>query len=75
MRVRMYEHKAVMDAGRERTFSPGVEYDLPHGLAAPWVAAGCAVAVVAAVTHDAAHGATPAPSAPRLSTGGKGSRR
>ncbi len=41
----MYEHKAVMDAGRERTFSPGESYDLPSVLAAQWVAAGVAVPV------------------------------
>lgn len=38
----MREHKAVMDAGRERTFSPGIVYELPDGLAQQWCASGAA---------------------------------
>lgn len=45
MNVRMYEHKAVMDAGRERTFSPDVVYDLPPVIAEQWVRSGVARAV------------------------------
>lgn len=48
MLVRMYEHKALMDAGRERTLSPGVVYDVSPVLGSQWVQAGVAVEEAAA---------------------------
>jgi hypothetical protein len=47
MNIRMYEHKAVMDAGTERSYSPGVTYDVPPVIAEQWVARGMARAVEA----------------------------
>jgi hypothetical protein len=55
MQVLMREHKAVMDAGRERTFSPGVTYELPDGLAQQWCASGAATSVAAPVREVKAH--------------------
>lgn len=53
MLVRMYEHKALMDAGRERTFSPGQSYEVSPVLGEQWVRAGVAVEDAAAPVAQA----------------------
>lgn len=42
MLVRMYEVKAVMDAGRERFYVPGETYAVSPVVGAQWVRAGVA---------------------------------
>lgn len=47
MQILMLEHKAVMHAGRERSFSPGVCYDVSDVIGQQWCASGAASAAVA----------------------------